>query len=357
MRTVIAMHSVTREQAVAYRLQVNHLTDRLPPDSHERAAYVGLQDTGPRDALLGLHARMTGCTPSDWEHPSLIQTYSPREAVYVLPVRDFGVFTLGRLPLDPAAIRRLERLADEVCDPLGGRERRDGMHGRRGACATGRIAVRWTTTALYLREVPRPDIDVHEARLELCRRHIEYFGPTTPKVYAWWSGMSPADAQTVWSELSDELTEVDFDGVPAWVLRSAEDRLRTAATPRGVRLLVASDLRLLGRDRAARFIAPGLRELTPTADSFHPHGLLVDGQIAGAWGRKGGRVDVLLPEDLTSAQYDALHAEVAALPLKSPQLSVTIKTCPTAPVVSPSRTSRVAARSTRARPLRRPPSS
>ncbi|WP_427893786.1 DNA glycosylase AlkZ-like family protein [Kribbella sp. GL6] len=348
------MRSVTREQAIAYRLDVNHLVRRLPPGSQARAAYVGLQDTAPRDALLGMAARMEGTTPTDWEHPSLIQTYSPRQAVYVLPARDFGVFTLGRLPLDPAAVRRIDELADHVCDVLAGEERRGAyIDGLRAACASGRIALRWDTTSLYAREVPRPQIDVPEARLELCRRHIQYFGPTTPKVYAWWSGLSPVDARAVWAQVADELVEVDFAGVPASVLRTADAPPR----PHGVRLLVASDLRLLGRDRDGRFIAPGLRPLTPAADTFHPNGLLVDGQIAGAWGRKGGRVDVLLSQDLTTDQYEALQAEVAALPLRGPELSVRIKPCPTAPVVSPSRTSPVADRSTRERQPRRRPSS
>jgi hypothetical protein len=341
------MRIVTREQAIAYRLRANHLVDRLPPGAFEQAAYVGLQDTAPRDALLGLHARMAGCTPGDWEHPALIQTYSPRAAVYVLPARDFGVFTLGRLPLDPAAVRRIDVLADRVCATLAERHHRSagdgggvrgayrlreacaggwvrgaGVHGLREACASGRIVVRWDTTSLYAREVPRPAIDVHEARLELCRRHIQYFGPTTPKVYAWWSGLSPADARAVWAELADELLEVDFDGVPAWVLRTAEHHLHTAAPGRGVRFLVAPDLRLLGRDHDARFIAPGLRPLTPLADTFHPNGVLANGQIIGAWGRKRSHVDVLLADHLPTDQHDALQAEVAAMPLQDPQLSV-----------------------------------
>ncbi|NIK60018.1 DNA glycosylase AlkZ-like family protein [Kribbella shirazensis] len=317
------MRSVTREQTVAYRLHVNHLAERLPPGSYAEAAQVGLQDTAPRDALLGLHARMAGCRPDDWAHPSFVQTYSPRAAVYVLPVRDFGVFTLGRLPMDPDAVRRIDGLAARVCEELGGRERRGaGIRGLREACASGRIAVRWDTTSLYAREIPRPDVDVSDARLELCRRHVRYFGPTTPKVFAWWSGLSPADARAVWGQLAHELVEVDFDGVPGWILRADEERLWTAEAPRGVRLLVASDLRLFGRDRDGRFIAPGLRSLTPVADSFHPNGVLVDGRIAGAWGRKRGRVSVLLSDALTQEQYDGLQAEVACMPLEDPQLSV-----------------------------------
>ena len=186
---------VSRAQAIAYRLHVNHLVDRLAPGSHAEAAYAGLQDTAPRDALLGLHARMAGCSPEDWEHPSLIQTYSPRAAVYVLPARDFGVFTLGRMPLDS---RRIDVLAEQVCRTLGGQERRGaGISGLREACASGRIAVRWDTSSLWAREVPRPEIDVAEARMELCRRHVRCFGPTSSKVFIWWSGLSPADARVV----------------------------------------------------------------------------------------------------------------------------------------------------------------
>jgi hypothetical protein len=311
---------ITREQAIAYRLHVNHLAERLPAGSHEEAAYVGLQDTAPRDALLGLHARMAQCVPSDWEHPSLIQTYSPRAAVYVLPARDFGVFTLGRLPIDADAVRRIDVLAERLCATL---EKRGGMgHELREACASGRIAVRWNTTSLWAREVPRPEIDVSEARLELCRRHVRCFGPTTPKAFSWWSGLSSADARVVWGLLADELVEVDFDGVAGWIRRADEEWLRSATLPRGVRLLVASDLRLFGRDHDGRFVGPGLRVLTPAADSFHPNGLLVDGRIVGAWGRKGGRVSVVLSETLNAAQYEALVDEVASMPVRDPQLSV-----------------------------------
>jgi hypothetical protein len=104
---------VSGTQAVSYRLSVNNLARRLPAHSYVEAAYVGLQDTAPRDALLGLHARVEDCEPSAWEHSRLIQTYSPRRAVYVLPKDDFGIFTIGHLPRDPAA--RQSRIGPSVC--------------------------------------------------------------------------------------------------------------------------------------------------------------------------------------------------------------------------------------------------
>ena len=95
--SVDATLRVEREQVVRHRLAVNNLTARLPSGSTVEAAEFGLQDSAPRDGLLGLHARIEGCRPGDWQHPGLIQTYSPRAAVYLLPQHDLGLFTLGRV--------------------------------------------------------------------------------------------------------------------------------------------------------------------------------------------------------------------------------------------------------------------
>lgn len=192
---------------------MNNLAERLPAGSYVRAAWVGLQDTAPRDALIGMHARVDSCEPSAWQHPDLIQTYSPRWAVYVLPVEDFGVFTIGRLPLDVDERRTIDDLADKICRSLDGTERR-GLGpdlDPRGACASGRLALRWTTSALYVREVPRPEIDFEEAHKELARRHLHAFGPTTVDAFAWWAGVSKPDAQEIWRMLAPELLPVDLE--------------------------------------------------------------------------------------------------------------------------------------------------
>src|ERR1700735_881741 len=169
------MLSVSRRQAVACRLAAHPLPERCPAGSNVDAARFGLQDSAPRDALLGMHARIESCEPDAWQDPRLIQTYSPRAAVYLLPLEDFGIFTIGRLPLDPAARHEIESAAEDMCRELNGLEVR-GSPSRRGACASGRIAVRWTTSAVYVREVPRPEADFGEAHTELCRRHIHAFG-------------------------------------------------------------------------------------------------------------------------------------------------------------------------------------
>ena len=66
--------------------------------SLRRAAWAGLQDSMPRAALLSLHARLADVEPSTWEHSSLAQLWGPRYSTYVVPKRDFALFSLGRLP-------------------------------------------------------------------------------------------------------------------------------------------------------------------------------------------------------------------------------------------------------------------
>jgi hypothetical protein len=320
----IVMLRVSRLQAVNYRLVVNNLSTRLPAGSYVEAAHVGLQDTAPRDALLGLHARVEACEPSAWQHPRLIQTYSPRAAVYVLPADDFGVFTVGRLPRDPQARQVREDLAAKSCAAMDGKEVRGTALLAKAGCATGRIAVRWTASAVYVRERERPSIDPETARMELCRRHVHAFGPTTAVVFAWWAGVSVRDARSTFDLIADELLRVDVAGHDAWVLAADESALRSAEPMRGVRLLVASDLRLLGQDRARLFVGPGKNDHSPLQDWFHPNGLVVNGRIAGAWGRHGGKVTIKAAGTLAASTRRAIHAEAASMPIPNKDVTVSV---------------------------------
>jgi hypothetical protein len=309
--------AVTPQQAVAYRLAVNNLVTRLPPGEYVRAARYALQDSGPRDGLISLHGRVTDCEPSAWAAPGLAQVYSPRAAVHIVPFDDFGVFTRGRLPFDPARRQAIERAADDACRRLDGRElRQAALPGlERDVSASGRIALRWTTSALYVREIRAPEVDLDEARLELCRRHIHALGPTTPAAFAWWSGLSPADARRTWTLLPDELVPVTVAGTSAWLLPADEQALRSPPPISGVRFLPAGDLRLFGQDRSGTLAGPGQWHKPPSTDTFHPHGLVHAGKIIGAWGRRGGRLHVRVPEPLADDVLAAAQAEAAAMPI------------------------------------------
>ncbi|MFI6831951.1 DNA glycosylase AlkZ-like family protein [Kribbella sp. NPDC050241] len=316
---------VSYAEAVRYRLDVNRLGERLGAGEYVGAARFGLQDTAPRDALIGLHARVEGCEPSAWEAPGLVQTYSPRAAVYVLPERDFGVFTVGRMPLGEENQREIARQADRICRELGGAEHRGGRGNElRSACWSGRLALRWTTSALYVREVPAPEIDFQDAHLELCRRHVEAFGPTTVEAFSWWSGLSRPDAREVWKLLDGELLPVELEGREGWILAADEQVVRSAPAPTGARFLVASDLRLFGQDRHGLFAAPGQKPRIHLHDWYHPHGLMLNGEIRGAWGRKGGKVDLRTAGPLSDQDRAAIEAEALSMPIPGATMTLTI---------------------------------
>lgn len=319
------MPRVSRSQAVSYRLAANNLSRRLPAGSYVEAAYAGLQDSAPRDALLGLHARVAACEPSAWEHPRLIQTYSPRKAVYVLPRDDFGVFTVGRLPRDAKARQELEDRAERACAELAGQQRpASRLSAGRDVCATGRFEVRWTTSATYIWERQRPSIDAEAARLELCRRHVHAFAPTTPAAFAWWAGVSSADAQHSFDAIAAELVALDYEGHQAWILAADEPAVANAEPMRGVRFLVASDLRIFGQDRTGLFVGPGLRQHIALQDTFHPNGLVIDGSIAGAWGRRAGRVSVRACGPLPAAVRRAIRDEAESMPIPAADVTVSL---------------------------------
>lgn len=297
----------------------------MPVGSYVQAARFGLQDTAPRDALVGLHARVDGCEAGAWESPGLIQTYSPRWAVYVLPEADFGVFTVGRLPLDPAERKAIEEKADRICRDLGGGEHRGGRGPElRGSCGSGRLALRWTTSALYVREVPRPAIDFWDAHLELCRRHVQAFGPTTVEAFAWWAGLSKPDAAEVWRKLAGELMPVDLEGRQGWIRTADEAAVRAAPEATGVRFLAAPELRLFGQDKHGLFIAPGQKPRIHLHDTFHPNGLMLDGRLVGTWGRRKGDVDVRAVKPLSPGDRAAIEAEALSMPIPGATMSVAI---------------------------------
>src|SRR5580765_2618359 len=123
---------VTRQQILAFRRRVGGLDERIPMSSKSlrRAAWAGLQDSMPRAALLSLHARVEGVDSSTWEHRSLAQLWGPRYSTYVVPKRDFALFSLGRLPDNAKGRLRAERMAEQLRGALGTARMTDSEAGR-----------------------------------------------------------------------------------------------------------------------------------------------------------------------------------------------------------------------------------
>ena len=319
---------LTRPQIIAFRRHVGALDERLPRGRHSlrRAAWAGLQDSMPRAALLSIHARVEGTEPSTWEDPSLVQLWGPRYSAYVVPARDLAVFSLGRLPDGAAARKKAEDIAVQLRTLLGGARSSYGEAGNelgvdpnrfRYAAPTGTVVIRWDgARAPTVWTVPAPEVDPRDARLELARRYLHVFGPTTPEAFAEWADLPPGRRRSV-SCARQVADHGAHAGRRRMILTRDEPTFRAAPERTApVRLLPSGD---------AYFLLQGVdRELlVPDADRRRalwtprvwPGGLLVDGELVGTWRRAQGTVTVQTWHRLSRAARDAVEAEAESLPL------------------------------------------
>lgn len=324
---------VTFQQVLAFRVAATHLSRRLSTTAHEPAAWGGLQDTVPRAALTALHARMQGVTPDSWEHPPLWQIWF-RMADYVVPARDFGVFTVGALPRSRELREPLLRMAEAVAEVLDGRSLGNGEvvaalvargglgdrphFGLRQACAAGHYRIRWDARTVTVIPAVTPAIEVEEARRELARRFLGWHGPGTVARFATWAHVPPADASKTFRELGSELFPVALNGEVRFARAADEQVLRDAEPARGVRFLMQGDP-LLAIDRELLEPLPAAipdpvrddrgRVVTPRLRNSLAGRILLDGAVAGSWGRREHYLSIYLWRPLDTATRGRVLAE------------------------------------------------
>jgi hypothetical protein len=328
MRSVRSPLRLTRKQILAFRRRVGGLQERLPRDAESlrRAAWAGLQDSMPRAALLSLHARVEGVEPSTLEDPSLAQLWGPRYSAYVVPKRDFALFSLGRLPDNAKGRQRAERMAERLHAHLRGARRTDREIGRaigignamRYAATTGTIAIRWDgARAPVVWTVPAAEVDPADACRELARRYLHIFGPTTAGGFARWAGVSRRSAANAFASLEGSLLPVRSPLGDEWLLADDEPAVLAAETSDApARLLPSGDAYFL-LDGAQRelLVPPEDQRQRLWTPRVWPGALLVEGEIRGTWRRAQQTVRIDAWTRLSRAARDAIEAEAAGLPL------------------------------------------
>lgn len=321
---------LTRSQILAFRRHAAALEARLPRGRRalQRAAWAGLQDSMPRAALLSIHARMEGTEPGSWEDPALVQVWGPRFSAYVVAQRDLAVFTLGRLPDESGPLKRAQDIAARLQLALAGRRMPHSAAARvmgekdanrlRYAAPTGTVLIRWDGSRQpELWNVPAPEMDRHEARLELARRYLHVFGPATPVTFAVWAGIGARSGLRAFETLHKSLTQVRTPIGEAWILSRDEPVFRAAPGPAApARLLPSGDTWFLlqGADRELLVPDESHRRALWTSRVW-PGALLVEGETAGIW-RRAGHVLTIQPWlRLSGAQRNAVEAEAVSMPL------------------------------------------
>ena len=319
--------NLTRRQILAFRRRVSALDERMPMGAQalRRAAWAGMQDSMPRAALLSLHARVEGVEPSTWEHPSLAQLWGPRYSAYVVPKRDFALFSLGRLPDNAKGRQRAEQMAELMHAALSGKmtDRELGRvirvgNAMRYAAPTGTVAIRWDgARAPTVWTVPAPKIEPADARRGLARRYLHVFGPTTAESFARWAGISRRSGAETFASLESSLLSVRSPLGDEWLLAEDEpEMLADEATAAPARLLPSGDAYFLLDGAERNLLVPRKdRQQRLWTPRVWPGALLVEGEIRGTWRRAQHAVRIETWARLSLEARDAVEAEAASLPL------------------------------------------
>ena len=281
----------------------------------------------PRAALLSLHARVEGVEPSSWEDPSLAQLWGPRHQVYVVPKRDFALFSLGRLPDNPKGRLRAEQMAERLRLHLRGQRVGDREAGQalgmnpnafRYAAPTGTVAIRWDgARAPVIWIVAPPATDPADARRELARRYLHVFGPATADGFARWAGISRSAAAGTFASLEGSVLPVRSPLGDELLLAADETSVRIGeSSPAPARLLPSGDAYYLLQGAERELLVPRAdQRLRLWTSRVWPGALLVEGEIRGTWRRAHHNVRIDAWGRLSRRTRDAIEAEARGLPL------------------------------------------
>ena len=320
---------LSRDQIVSYRVRVNGLDRRAALDDAalSAATHVGVQDSMPRAAVLSLHARLDGVSAEVLDDARLEQVWGPRFSAFVVAAGDRAPFTLGRMPRRGAGRDRAIRMAQELRTFLDGRTMTYAEAGNemgvnpnalRYGTTTGTIVIRWEGSGRpTVTSVDAPAVDEEDARLELARRFLHVFGPATVDDFSQWAGVKPAEARITFDALATEVVTVETPIGDALVLAIDEAAIAAPPAPiEGVRLLPSGDaLYLLWGTQRGLFVGDEVRRNELWTSRVWPGALLLDGEFAGTWSRRGTNVAVDPWRSLTPAEQSAVDDEIANLPL------------------------------------------
>jgi hypothetical protein len=128
---------------------------------------------------------------------------------------------------------------------------------------------------------PRPRDD---ALAELARRYFASHGPATPQDFAWWSGLTVADARRAIELGGTRLRVVTVGGTRYWLgpakaARSADGRTAVHLLPNYDELIVAYG------DRSASIDPARLKKIGVWSMVIANNVVAVDGRVVGGWRR------------------------------------------------------------------------
>jgi hypothetical protein len=176
-------------------------------------------------------------------------------------------------------------------------------------CSGPRRGKQFTYALLDDRVPPVAPLARDEALLELTRRYFRTHSPAAARDFAWWSGLSMADARRGLDLAQRDLERVTVDGEIYWTTGAPATRPK----PSG-HLLPNYDEFFIGhRDRSAIGRRLASVKAVTGGNFLIAHVVVIDGQLVGEWRRTPGhdpvRLDLKLLTRLSGAEQDRLLRE------------------------------------------------
>jgi hypothetical protein len=181
-------------------------------------------------------------------------------------------------------------------------------------CSGARRGKQFTYALLDERVPPSRALDRDEALLELTTRYFATRSPATPNDFAWWSGLTVADATKGIQMAGPALERAVIDDRAYWVDPSTKAHVTASAA---AYLLPNYDEYFIGfKERSAIGQRLKSAELVTGGDARTAHIVVIDGQVVGGWKRTLGRKDVIvelhLLTRLTKAEERAVSSAAEA---------------------------------------------
>jgi hypothetical protein len=182
-------------------------------------------------------------------------------------------------------------------------------------CSGARRGKQFTYALLEERVPPAPALDRDEALLELTKRYFATRSPATANDFAWWSGLTVAEATKGIQIADPALERVVVEGRAYW--SDPASRPPSLASSSAAHLLPNYDEYFIGfKDRSAIGRRLGSSELATGGDARMAYVIVVDGQLVGGWRRSPEKkaivVELSLLARLTKAEERAVASAAEA---------------------------------------------
>jgi hypothetical protein len=153
-------------------------------------------------------------------------------------------------------------------------------------CSGGRVGKQFTYAIVEERVPPTKPLSKGEALATLAERYFTSHGPATLQDFAWWSGLTVADAKSGLEMIKHKLASAGLEGTTYWLMQSSGEE--TAKSAKAYLLPNYDEYIVSYKDRGAVIREKDIRLADPRGTIFN-HTFVISGKIEGIWKREIGK--------------------------------------------------------------------